>query len=370
MFGMTRSFGGIAECRAGNVRNIKCKNCVLMACANVLLAKFFLHQCLPMFKLASAGHDFTICLRCRYRLNLGKSVHPSRRRPLHNTSHPSSHLRLFTSQRRLLQGNTQKAYTEDSSLPRSSFRYGENNARSVKHRPPPPKTPLGVESMGEPAQVLVLRNMPQAAKNMGVIFTEDPEMPFPTSLEGSSEALLDGIDKERGIIDLDQVCMNIDRMRDAFMESHRETLATLSIEAYDEILSSLLAGFDKKHLAEYWRRSGSKVNIDPLNLRFPYSSALFARSAWMPGTTSLEDVKAPPLMDADNIQKGATQGRLSLIDRGKQWHAENILQRCWGLHRDQVDSVGELSLRLQQTHLELLLNHGRRFLSHSLVSMH
>ena len=329
-----------------------------------------LYMRLPMFKLAPAGQDFSICLRCRDRFNLSKSVRTSRRLPLQTTSHPSYHLRSFTSHGRLRQENTQKAYTEETSPLRTAHRYEEKNTRSARHRPPPPKSPLSVESMGEPAEVLVLRNTPQAAKNIGVIFTEESGKSFPTSLEGSAEALLDGIDKERGIVDLDQVCFNIDCIRDAFMENRRGRLAPLSVEEYNEILSKLLGGFEKKHLAEYWRRSGSKANTDALNLRFPYSSALFARSAWTPGTTSLEYAKAPPLMDAGNIQKGATRGRLSLRDRGKQWHAENILQRCWGLNREQVDTVGELSLRLQQKHLELLLNHGGRSMFQSLFLAH
>lgn len=336
-----------------------------------LLCKKFL----SMFKRAPAGQDFSICLQCQFRLNLRRSSPTSsrrqQRRPLAAAfhHHPSSRLRPFTSDSSPRYGDDEQPHvsTDDATSPPPPHfsRYeGGSHARPIRYRPPPPKTPLGVDSMGEPAEVLVLHKPPQAARNMGVIFTEEPEHPFPTTLEGSSEALLDGIDQERGIVDLDQACANIDRVRDAFMMVSRQgNPATLAPDEYDELVSKLLAGFDKKHLAAYWRRSGSKANTDALNLHFPYSSTLFARSAWTPGLTSLEQAKAPPLKEASEIQAEATLGRLSLPEHGKKWYAENILQKCWGLHQEQVDATGEMILRLQETHLQLLLNHSTWLLS-------
>ena len=77
----------------------------------------------------------------------------------------------------------------------------KDTLRSI--RQPPSKAPLSVESMGEPAEVLVIRRPPRAASNLGVIFTEEPLQPLPPSLEGTSDALLHGIDAERGIADIE-----------------------------------------------------------------------------------------------------------------------------------------------------------------------
>lgn len=361
-----------------------------------------------MFKLAPAGQDFSICLRCQYRLNLRKQFPRSQRRPLRNTSHPSSR-RPFTSDSKpshddaqnthaneehppipfiryeeynaqsvtyrypLLKpslgvdsrshhDNTQNTDLNEGHSPQPFVRYEEHDGKPVRYRPPPPKTPLGVDSMGEPAEVLVLRSPPQAARNVGVLFTEEPAKPLPRTVDGSSQALLDGIDKERGIVDLDQACLNIDRIRDAFMESLQFPPRALPADKYNELLSKLMAGFEKKHLAAYWRRSGSETNADALNLHFPYSSTLFARSAWTPNITSLTQAKAPALKVASDNETGSTFGRLSLQDRGKPWHGENILQKCWGLYREQVDTTGQISLRMQETHLQLILDHRRRLM--------
>ena len=312
-----------------------------------------------MFKVLPV-QDFSICLRCQYRLNLKPSLRTIRRRQIQASSSSVSRLRTFTSCSKARREDGQIAYTDDNTSSQSRVRYERVDERYYRSsREPPLKTALGVDSLGEPAEVLVMQKFPRAARNLGVIFTEEPLLPLPPSLEGTSEALLHGINAERGIADIEHVCTNIDCVRDTFLESRGDRGRDISLEDFDELVSRLLAGFEKKHLAEYWRRSLSTSTADALNLRYPYSSALFARSEWIPSTTSEQHAQAPPLMKKDDIQRGSTHGPLSLLDRGKQWHAENIIQRCWGLYREHVDGVGEVTLRLQQTYLELILNHGR-----------
>ena len=317
----------------------------------------------PMLKLAPVTQDFSICLRCQSRLALGKTVRGTRRHRLQNA--PTS--RSFTCYSTLNQDGASVAHTDERAKRDSIITYTTSEDGRLPERPrgPPPKAPLGVDSMGEPAEVLVLRNARREAKTLGVLYTETRQKPLPTSLGGTSEALLKGIDVERGMIDADQVCSNLDRIKEAFMESRGFSGNILSATDYAELLSKLQAGFDKKHLAEYWRRSQPTINADALNLYYPYTSMTFARSAWNPEITSLEHTHAPSLARSTEHERQIDETKkLRGSDRGKQWHAENIIQRSWGLHREQKgNEVGEVSLRLKHTHLDLLLNHSKLCMS-------
>lgn len=314
-----------------------------------------------MYKLAPAGQELLVCLRCQHRLNLRKSTSASRHRLLAVTSRPISDHRQFASEPRPRLEDEQQARTDNTSPPEPAFEYGEKRTKPFRYRPPPPKTPLGMESLGEPAEVIVLQKPPQAARNLGVIFTEEAEKPLPTTLEGSPDSFLDGIEKERGIIGLDQACQNIDHIKDDFMENHRKRGAPMRLESdeFSGLILKLLVGFEKKHLAAYWARSGSTANTDALNLHFPYSSTLFSRSAWTSDVSTLHKARAPPLKVADQDQVGSTIGRLSLPDRGKEWYAQNIVEKVWRIQQEKEDANGKIIMRLQGTHLQLLLSHRK-----------
>ena len=314
-----------------------------------------------MYKLAPAGQELLVCLRCQHRLNLRNSPPATGRPLLAVTSRPSSHIRQFASDPRPRSEEEQQARTNNTSSPEPAFEYGEKRTKPFRYRPPPPKTPLGMESLGEPAEVIVLQKPPQAARNLGVIFTEEAEKPLPTILEGSPDSFLDGIEKERGIIGLDQACQNIDHIKDEIMETYRKREAPMRLasDQFSGLILKLLAGFEKKHLAAYWARSGSTANTDALNLHFPYSSTLFSRSAWTSEVSNLDKARTPPLKVADRDQVGYAMGGLSLSDRGKEWYARNIVENVWRIQQEKEDATGEFIMRLQATHLQLLLNHRK-----------
>ena len=310
-----------------------------------------------MFTLGATAQDFSVCLRCQSRQSLKRSGRPRRRHQIEGTTRP----RAFTSGVGQRQEDSQIVHEDSASLPQSNIRYVSPKHDTPGTFRPPPKLPLGVDSLGKPAEVLVMGKKSRAMKNLGVIFTNEKLTPLPPALESGSEALLHEMDSTRGIPDLDHVCANIDSVRIDFLKSRQRIGQELSAEEYHELLSRLLKGFQKKHLLEYWQRRQSTIVVDALNLSVPYSSTLLARTEWYSGgLLGLDKRKtsAPPLKGTGDVQETSVPRGL-LISKGRQWHAENIIRSCWGLQKDLDGKTGELAVRLKPTHMKLLLGHGK-----------
>jgi len=354
-----------------------------------------------MYKLGSGVQERSICLRCLIRLGLRP-----RHRPLPHHQRSPQTIRYFTASRRLWQeqadlGNTDNDQhtTRESVLTYHPYDKGpirRNVEKRLHFDPdgpgglnvtweptvPPSKTPdldktfrhlsmkdrLGIDSLGQPAEVLILR---ERHKQRGRIRPDvereysEPSDESPAAAMSSSD-MLDEMNAERGIIDTDQVCKNIDIAKGEWIKEFnlpREiTGSLLATKYYGGFASKLYNGFTMSQLATYLERNAQMHSLDPLDLHNEFSSALYSRSCWSAGTTDLLQIRAPNILNNDGI--GASVGRafqetseehvspkLSLINA--------ILRHCWRLRPEENEtSIGELDIQLQSIHLQLIVGHG------------
>jgi len=336
---------------------------------------------IPMFKLGFVAKEASICLRCQYRLSL-------RRRPRSKQQQLHQQVRHFGLDRRLHQEQMPikdvDSYDEAShavpgSQPQPNFTVTfepyKPPTKTVSFRRlsylPPPKDSLGFESLGQPAEVLILKDRQERKDHEKPLEGSWPSQTGrdrPTEAMSSSD-MLEKMKAEQGIIGIDQVCQNIDTVkaewtRDASLPWEADG-RVLTQRRYDEIVSRLYDGFTISQLAVYLERNEHKQLADPLDLYNQFSSTLYARSPWTSGTTEIWRSKAPAITE---LAQGETSAQVVVPDRAekqasrKSMLIDRILRYCWRTRpKEDESSLGEMDIRLQPAHLELIVNHSEAF---------
>lgn len=331
-----------------------------------------------MSKLGFAAQDISICLRCQYRLSL-------RKRPRPKQPQNPQQLRSFVLGRGLQQeqshhGNVdshdETSYPPPESLPPPSF-----TITYEPHKPPhkavswkrvqgllPPKDSLGVESLGQPAEVLILKNPQQRGNRVepsNALWVSRADNDSATEMMSSADMLKE-MNAERGIVGIDQVCKNIEDVKSEWAKytnlPQEAPGSAVSRQRYDDVTSKLCKSFTMSQLVVYWERNKNTQLADPFDLHYQYSNTLYARSAWNPGTTDISNIKAPELMEL--VQDGMIAG--SIVPDNMEKHAlrksmlvDRILHQCWRIRpKEDESSSGEMDIRLKGPHLELIVNHS------------
>ena len=315
-----------------------------------------------MFKLTSAAQDFTICLRCQYGLNVRQKPRSSRRRP----SRCPQQLRRFTSGASLQQqtSSAHDAATIDDNLERLPIRYSTEelhpNQLNRYGNGPPRKDSLGLNVLGEPAEVLILRDKRhrfQVDSPMAKVRASGPDK-NPTAEPISSSEILEKMNAERGIIDIDEACRNIESLRTSWIAG---TNGSITGNAYDDLVSRLHAGFTKPQLVAYLDRAGKDPAADTFDLSVDFSSRIYARSSWQPqGHTPPQKSTAPRIdsVEKEVLWKESRQGL------AKDALVKRILRQCWNIKPQlQESSLGVLDIRLRKLDLDLILNHSKQLVN-------
>lgn len=321
-----------------------------------------------MFKLPPIVQDLTICLRCRYRLSSQKG---GRRK---NSGRPTpnlQHVRRFAPGRSLGQEQAplgvDDTFDNTISLPISKYEPEDRSRRFAGQRRlyPQRKDSLGVDVLGEPAEVLVLQDRQGREKhNAGVIWSPSrgPDKD-PTDGVFSSLEMLGKIEGERGLVDADQVFENIENIRVAWDAKSKTRSGPVSVADYADLTSQLMKGFTVKQLAAYLTRTSSLSHLDPMDLRVQYSGVLYARSDWSPGVTSMEQVRAPKLVrpaEDERVQEAVSRNKPESNRLHKPTLVNKILQHRWLVKpKHNEDSLGELNIHMQWMHLHLIMNHSK-----------
>ena len=352
-----------------------------------------------MYKLGLGLQDGSICLRCLCRLSLQGRQRPQRQRDLQP-------IRRFALSRRLGQEQADygASHREQGALDEPLISYHpyekgpkRRNVEKIYHfnpdipgeptveynptSPPsqipdlprglrsfPVKDSLGLNSLGQPAEVLILRDSQEIDNEDGRFFQRQPsELNDETSPDTmSSSDMLAEMSSERGIIETAQVCKNIDAVKEEWLREFKlpwEDLGSVvAAQHYNEIASRLYEGFTASQLAAYLEKNPQTHPIDPLDLHNDFSCSLYARSCWNHGTTGIWRIRAPEIPEAGRqrvpIRKAVQEHSEEHVPY-KRSLINGILHHCWGIRpRDDDSSVGELDIQLQKTHLELIVNHG------------
>jgi len=334
-----------------------------------------------MSKLGSTIQEATICLRCQHRLSLRRKPQPKQRQPPQQVRHFGLDRRLHQEQTPVKDldsyDGSSHAASDYQPQPNFTITYEPYKAPSKTlsfrrlNEQPRHKDTLGFNSLGQPAEVLILKDRQES---------EDHDKPLKSSRSSqtssdpqteamSSSDMLEKMNAERGIIGIDQVCKNIEAVKGEWTRDLTDL--NLPWEAagsvvtkrwYDELVSRLSDGFTISQLAVYLERNENMQLADPLDLHNQFSSTLYARSPWTPGTTDIWRSKSPEITELardglstkavilDKVEKQAPRKSI-LIDR--------ILRYCWRIRpKEDESSLGEMDVRLQSAHLELILNHS------------
>ena len=316
-----------------------------------------------MFKLVPAAQEVSICSRCQYRLSVRQGPQPGHRR-----RNGYQQLRRFTSGASLQQQPASvhhDAAKDDYLGGRAPIRYSSEEPvldANYRHRLwPPKKDSLGLHVLGEPAEVLILRDKHrrfQLDSAMAKIRASGPDK-NPDSQPISSSEMLEEMDAERGKINNKEACKNIERVRELWAA---KTNGDINQDQYSDLVSRLQVGFTREQLVAYLDRFGQDQTAEPYNLGFTLSSALYARSSWrVLGSIRPSDraCRAPTL------RKSKSKKQLLKRDGGnglgKDALAKMIIRHCWNIKTNSQDSsLGELDMRLQDKHFDLILNHSRQ----------
>lgn len=306
-----------------------------------------------MFKLVSTAQDISICLRCQYRLSLRQGARPGCQRP---TGYPQQ-LRQIKSRPSLQQqpSSAHLAATNDVYLGRAPIRYSTEEIYPGDG--PHKKDSLGLSVLGEPAEVLILRDKKkrfQFDSAMAKVRATGPDRnPAPGPI--SFPDMLEKMDAERGIIDTDAACKNIDSVRAAWAA---ESNGSVTGDSYNDLLSRLHVGFTRPQLAAYLDRAGKDTTAGIFDLDFRLYSSIYARSSWQPlGITGPQKSRAPRLggTKKEVLVKESEQGL------SKDALVKMIVTQCWNIKTNlQSSSLGELYIRLRDLDLDLILNHSKQ----------
>ena len=321
-----------------------------------------------MFKLIPGTQGSSICLRCQCRLSARHKSRSSRR--LH-VQHPQQ-LRRFTSGPSLgqEQQSFQDAATDEGTIERAPIRYCFEDVGPKRSRTPT-KNSLGVNVLGEPAEVLVLQDRQYRVDHdidMGRIHARGPDR-NPVQEPTSSSRLMEKMEAERGIVGIDEVCNNIENVRALWAESTEGNITGLT---YHNLVTRLCEGFTKQQLAAYLTRNDKNPIADVFDLSAEVSNNLYTRSSWqLVGETAARESKAPKIADKTPIEDSniaEDPGKERGQARKKDELVKRLLRRCWNISpRFQESLKGELDLRVQESHLNLIVNHSKQLASHVLL---
>ena len=229
--------------------------------------------------------------------------------------------------------------------------------------------------LGEPAQVLVLRDRQYRVDHdigMGRIHATRPDRNPPVQEPMSSSGLMEKIDADRVIVDIDEVCNNIENVRASWAEGIEGSITGLS---YHDLVTRLREGFTKPQLAAYLARNDKNPIADVFDLNAEISNSLYTRSSWqLVGETAARQSKAPKIADKtpyEDSKTGEDPGKERGQGRKKEELVQRLLRRCWNISpRFQESLIGELDLRVQESHLNLIVNHSKQLASCVLLPKH
>ncbi len=235
------------------------------------------------------------------------------------------------------------------------------------------KDALDIDALGQPAEVLLLRNeLRQALKKQEFMTLGEANVTLGNSASSApsatSDELLASIDSERGIVGTDRIKTNLESVKGTWVSGLRDRFGPPTAFEIEELGRKLCDSFTTDQLLNYFHKAGTS---GPWEIDKDYSSELYKRSAWTPGTTpfpgdsssrlrSLKLVKNSTLPGEDPTNR--TKGRpLKLIVANK------IIRQLWHIQSEQEkEALGELDVWLQPEHLDLVLNHSEQAMSPAL----
>ena len=302
--------------------------------------------------------DASICLRCQYRLATRR---PLRRKPL-DAPRDFVRPRFITSDGSPLQEHVQQddalVYDSLAASQKGFVRPYRANRTLWRHANLHIKDPLGVDALGQPAEILKLRNELRRAPrkvekaNFGKANTTLGKV-------ASSDELLALIEAERGIVGKERVRENVENVKDIWMSTLENRFSPPSSGEVEDLARRLQDGFTTGQLLDYFYEGKPSGTLE---IDYDFSSELYKWSAWTPGSSSFPGNASSRLRSLKASRAGEVPTNRTTLRVNKQTVIAKILRQLWHVETDQDrTSLGELDVWIHAERMELVLNHSRQF---------
>ena len=218
---------------------------------------------------------------------------------------------------------------------------------------------LGIDTLGEPAQIRILREKEDRNRRNAIV-SESNENVF--SQVKSREDILDAINADKDGKDADPFD-NLEDLRKNFIYSSG-VVGEPTLGQCREIAQEIHDGFTSPQLECYLRKTKSSQAAEHKALERRYEDELFVRSAWFIGVSKFPHHAIQRLGSDDLDCKGehfilGLEPLSGQKQSKKQRLVEDVLRKSWRLRcKEEKVIEGEIDIRLRPQYLALLLNHS------------
>lgn len=293
--------------------------------------------------------DARVCLRCQYRLQ--KRI--SRPCPQGVPSGLRSFARNSRHNQQAAQATVDSEEGHEQSL-RIRRKIVEGGATKWRHlRLHEDEVPLGVNTLGEPAAIRIVRERPQRFEASRA---SSPKLEIPL------EDLVKSFQEEKESLSREEVHRHIETIRAAFLGKINRVEGPIEKEC-EEAAHTLQNGFKAEQLVDYIKEVGTFTPSGVDNLDAFLTHKYCRRSRWFAGVSKwpqtaqrrvhpksgrrISTIFPPPLKDSTKPSRSMTK---------KQHLARTIIQACWGLRsQEEKMNEGSVAIHIAKDCLELLL---------------
>ena len=234
------------------------------------------------------------------------------------------------------------------------------------------KDDLGVRTLGKPAEVLRLRELPDRHK-ASKWWSKPDDNSLHTNEPLTASDILKRVISERGLASTARVAENIEQLKQDWLASlGNQELGPTESEC-SRLGKLLYHGFTTKQLSGYLRelRVPRYRYRDVLDLSGPFVSTSFTRLEWRLGVTPFPGKASQRLqaMAKDGREQDVTPAHSATTllaesrrsgDPFKHVQVNEVIQKCWNIKpREALYSTGEVDITIPEAHLELLASHSR-----------
>ncbi|KKK26227.1 hypothetical protein ARAM_005239 [Aspergillus rambellii] len=243
--------------------------------------------------------------------------------------------------------NTASDSSDGSHLSRVPYRHKSSRRNRNPKRPQSRKVELDVTSLGQPGEVVVVRER-KHRRHVPIIST----LPGQTADKSALPFMLKDIEEDLSIADSSVIAERIESFRLSYQSRDK-----LSLSDWEDIRSRLQSSFTIRQLAEYIaeNRQDGAASMESAG------SEKGNASEWRPGTSVF--LETGPAAREGVAERVAISQDL----KGKDLLAERILRDCWQL--GVINEIGQLDIRLPSHCLSLLLR-SDHFSFEELASLH
>lgn len=249
-------------------------------------------------------------------------------------------------------------YKSPSSFAPTSYRRFQLGSHTVT---------LGVDALGEPAQVRILRDLPtknwkEVPRNFSLSDEQDD-----VEAALSSKEILSSMDAEANPVDYQKVKENIEKVRMFPLDGNPSR--ELTYAEYQSLAKRLHDGFTTKQLEGYLAKPVSQVATKYDDLEGYLEDDLCVRSCWLSSVSTFPQdallrMKVRSAGTARHSQVGNNFNQSA--DNAKPSHkrrlVEKILRHSWRLRTIEEKALdGEIDIRLDGQHLKLFVNHSEHY---------